>query len=34
MENFEWVDLNNFKAQEYFNGGWLKGIQEFQHLYA
>ena len=24
-----WVDLNNFKPEDYFKGGWLKGVQEY-----
>lgn len=24
-----WVDMNNFKPEDYFKGGWLKGVQEF-----
>ncbi len=24
-----WVDQNNFKPEEYFTGGWLKGVQEY-----
>jgi len=24
-----WVDPNNFKPEEYFKGGWLKGVQEY-----
>jgi len=24
-----WVDLNNFNPEEYFTGGWLKGVQEY-----
>ena len=24
-----WVDPNNFKPEDYFKGGWLKGVQEY-----
>ncbi len=24
-----WADINIFKAENYFTGGWLKGIQEY-----
>lgn len=24
-----WVDLASFKPEEYFTGGWLKGVQEY-----
>jgi hypothetical protein len=26
---FIWVDLHTFKPEEYFKGGWLKGLQEY-----
>jgi len=32
-EKFEWVDITTFKPEEYFSGGWLVGIQEFQTKY-
>jgi 8-oxo-dGTP pyrophosphatase MutT (NUDIX family) len=25
----EWVDIKSFKPEEYFTGGWLKGLQEY-----
>ncbi len=25
----EWVDINGFKPEQYFTGGWLKGVQEY-----
>ena len=28
-EKYEWVNLNNFKPEEYFTGGWLKGINDY-----
>lgn len=30
---YQWVDLTSFKAEQYFTGGWLEGVQEFQRLY-
>jgi ADP-ribose pyrophosphatase YjhB (NUDIX family) len=24
-----WVDPNNFRPEDYFTGGWLKGVQEY-----
>lgn len=29
-EKHEWVDLKSFAPEDYFKGGWLKGIKEFQ----
>lgn len=28
-----WVDPTNFKPEEYFTGGWLKGVQEYISLF-
>ena len=28
----KWVDPKDFKPEEYFNGGWLKGVQEYLAL--
>ena len=25
----EWVDIKTFKPEDYFTGGWLKGLQEY-----
>jgi 8-oxo-dGTP pyrophosphatase MutT (NUDIX family) len=25
----KWVDVKDFKPEEYFTGGWLKGVQEY-----
>ncbi len=25
----KWVDIKTFKPEEYFTGGWLKGVQEY-----
>jgi ADP-ribose pyrophosphatase YjhB (NUDIX family) len=27
-----WVDPNNFKPEDYFTGGWLKGVQEYLEI--
>ncbi|MSU60630.1 MAG: NUDIX hydrolase [Candidatus Staskawiczbacteria bacterium] len=32
-EKFEWVSIDAFRPEDYFTGGWLKGIQEFQAKY-
>ncbi|HSX31266.1 MAG TPA: NUDIX domain-containing protein [Candidatus Saccharimonadales bacterium] len=29
MERYEWVDVNTFKPEDTFKGGWLKGVQEY-----
>ena len=29
---FLWVDPNNFKAEDYFTNGWLKGVREYLEL--
>jgi 8-oxo-dGTP pyrophosphatase MutT (NUDIX family) len=31
-DKFEWVNLNSFKPEEYFTGGWLTGIKEYQQI--
>lgn len=31
-DKLEWVSLINFKPEDYFSGGWLNGIKEFQGL--
>jgi 8-oxo-dGTP pyrophosphatase MutT (NUDIX family) len=28
-DKMEWVNINNFKPEEYFTGGWLSGVQEY-----
>lgn len=28
-DKFEWVGVNSFKPEDYFAGGWLKGLQEY-----
>lgn len=32
-EKYEWVPVKDFKPEEYFTGGWLKGVQDFQAGY-
>jgi len=29
-ERYEWVDLKTFRPEDYFTGGWLKGVKEYQ----
>lgn len=28
-DKYEWVDVRTFKPEDYFTGGWLKGLQEY-----
>ncbi len=28
-DQMEWVDVNTFKPEDYFTGGWLTGVQEY-----
>lgn len=28
-DKYEWVDLDSFKPEDYFTGGWLTGLQEY-----
>lgn len=28
-DKYEWVDVNSFKPEDYFSGGWLKGLNEY-----
>ncbi len=28
-DRMEWVDIRTFKPEDYFEGGWLKGLQEY-----
>lgn len=32
MDRYEWVDAKIFNAKDYFRGGWLKGVEEYQTL--
>jgi hypothetical protein len=29
-EKYEWVNIAKLKPEEYFNGGWLEGVKEYQ----
>jgi ADP-ribose pyrophosphatase YjhB (NUDIX family) len=29
-ETYEWVPLESFMTENYFTGGWLEGVKEFQ----
>ncbi|MBN1779223.1 MAG: NUDIX domain-containing protein [Candidatus Buchananbacteria bacterium] len=31
-EQLEWVSLKDFKPEDYFNGGWLEGVKEYQKI--
>lgn len=28
-DKMEWVNVEDFKPEEYFNGGWLRGVEEY-----
>ncbi|HEU5005044.1 MAG TPA: NUDIX domain-containing protein [Candidatus Saccharimonadales bacterium] len=28
-DKYEWVDVKTFQPEDYFTGGWLKGIKEY-----
>lgn len=28
-DKMEWVDVNSFKPEDYFEGGWLLGVREY-----
>lgn len=28
-DKYEWVDVKVFNPADYFDGGWLKGLQEY-----
>lgn len=28
-DKYEWVDIKKFRPENYFTGGWLKGLQEY-----
>ncbi len=32
-EIYEWVPIKNFKPEDRFTGGWLKGVKEFQERF-
>ena len=31
-DKLEWVTLHTFKPSDYFKGGWLRGVEEYQKL--
>jgi 8-oxo-dGTP pyrophosphatase MutT (NUDIX family) len=31
-DEYKWIDLRSFNPTEYFEGGWLRGIEEYQDL--
>ena len=31
-DKMEWVNINTFRPEDYFTGGWLRGIQEYLAL--
>ena len=31
-DKYEWVDVTNFVPEDYFSGGWLKGLKEYLGL--
>ena len=31
-DKYEWVDVKKFKPEEYFTGGWLKGVAKYQKI--
>ena len=31
-DKFEWVDALKFKPETYFEGGWLRGVKEYQDI--
>lgn len=32
-EIYQWVNLKTFVPEDYFTGGWLKGVKEFQEKF-
>jgi ADP-ribose pyrophosphatase YjhB (NUDIX family) len=32
MNDYKWVDLDNFNPDEYLKGGWLKGVKDYLEL--
>lgn len=32
-EKYEWVSIKSFTPENYFTGGWLQGVKEFQNKY-
>lgn len=33
-DKYEWVDIKTLEPEDYFTGGWLKGIQEYLQNYS
>jgi hypothetical protein len=33
LKEYRWVDLATFVPEDYFVGGWLKGVKEFQDTF-
>ncbi|HNX10996.1 MAG TPA: NUDIX domain-containing protein [bacterium] len=31
-ENYEWVDAKTFNPEDYFSGGWLQGVKDYQAI--
>ncbi len=31
-DKFEWVNVRSFQPEDYFNGGWLAGVQDYISL--
>lgn len=31
-DKYEWVDVKTFQPEDYFTGGWLKGVKEYQEI--
>jgi len=31
-DKYEWVKVKTFKPEDYFTGGWLKGVKEYQEM--
>lgn len=31
-ERYEWVSFRTFKPEQYFTGGWLRGVQDYVQL--
>ena len=29
IDDYKWVNLNDFKPEQYLKGGWLKGVQDY-----
>lgn len=29
IDDYKWVDVTSLKPEDYFTGGWLKGVQDY-----